>query len=55
MLLKPIIKSYFKETNSLKAEEILSDWNNWKERFKILAPPSEKAKIGLVSNQKLVV
>ncbi len=46
-LLKAILKSHLDLTKSKKAKEILSNWEEWKEKFKMLVPPSEKEKLGL--------
>ncbi len=46
-MLKSLIESHRENTNSFKANKILSDWNNWINRFKIIVPPSEKINVGL--------
>ena len=46
-LLKPLLERHQAETGSSKAAAILADWPSWKGRFKLLVPPSERARIGL--------
>ncbi len=46
-ILKPLIEQYFKHTESRKAIEILENWDQSKEYFKIIIPPSEKNNLGL--------
>ena len=53
-ILKPLIEKYLKSTNSFKAKEILSNWNVWKNKFKILVPPSEKQALGLENLEKIL-
>ena len=52
--LKKLLQAYFKKTESNKAKEILADWTVWKNRFKILIPPSEVVNFGLKNMQKVV-
>ena len=46
-LLKPLIEKHFSQTKSLKAHQILLNWQTYKERFKVLIPPSERSSVGL--------
>ncbi|WP_094560084.1 glutamate synthase large subunit [Synechococcus sp. 8F6] len=50
-LLKPLLEAHLQATGSAKAAAILADWSNWKARFKLLVPPSEKATVGLAERQ----
>ena len=54
LLIKPLLKSHAKETNSIKAKEILSNWCIWKKKFKVLVPPSERAKVGLAEKERVI-
>ncbi len=51
-LLKQLIDEHFLHTKSLKAREIIDNWNKYKRLFKVLVPPSEKIKLGLLNPQK---
>ncbi len=46
-ILKQLLEAHFENTKSTKAKEILSNWIHWKQKFKLLVPPSEKAKVGI--------
>ncbi len=48
-ILKPLIVAHLDQTKSKRAETILSNWDKWKKKFKILVPPGEKIKLGLES------
>ena len=50
-MLKPLLEAHVLATGSTKAATILADWSSWKERFKVLVPPSEKANVGLAERQ----
>ncbi|MFN7900681.1 MAG: glutamate synthase large subunit [Synechococcaceae cyanobacterium] len=50
-LLKPLLEAHLEATGSSKAARILADWSQWKLRFKVLVPPSEKATVGLAERQ----
>mgnify|MGYP001361480608 FL=1 len=50
-LLKPLLEAYVAETGSTKASAILADWNSWKDRFKLLVPPSERGNVGLAEKE----
>ncbi|UPM49059.1 glutamate synthase large subunit [Synechococcus sp. A10-1-5-1] len=50
-MLKPLLEAHVAATGSTKAATILADWSGWKERFKVLVPPSEKANVGLAERQ----
>ncbi len=50
-LLKPLIQSYFNQTKSHKANLILSNWKDWKNKFKVVIPPSEENRLGLQRNK----
>ena len=52
-MLKSLIEAHFLHTESAKAKEILSDWTQWKAKFKMLVPPSEKEKFGINSIEKV--
>ena len=54
-LLKPLLLSHQQTTGSAKAAAILADWDNWKSRFRVLVPPSEKATVGLAERQAVAV
>ncbi len=49
-IIKPLIELHFQQTGSKKAEAIISDWFTWRQRFKILIPPSERVKLGIESS-----
>ena len=53
-LLKPLLEIHLEGTGSLKAARILADWSQWKPRFKVLVPPSEKTTAGLAERQAVV-
>ncbi|WP_320676117.1 glutamate synthase large subunit [Prochlorococcus sp. MIT 1300] len=55
LLIKPLLESHAKETDSNKAKEILLDWELWSKKFKVLVPPSERAKVGLAEKEKVAV
>ena len=46
-ILIPPIQSHFEKTKSQKAKKILSNWKEWKKKFRILVPPSEKVRLGI--------
>ncbi len=50
-LLKPLLTAHLEATGSGQAARILADWSQWKPRFKVLVPPSEKATAGLAERQ----
>ena len=52
-MLKSLIEAHFLHTESAKAKEILSDWTQWKAKFKMLVPPSEKEKFGIKSIEEV--
>ncbi len=52
-ILKPLLESYLTHTNSPTATKILSDWDNMKKHFKVIVPPSEKERVGLLPGKKL--
>ncbi len=54
-ILKPIIEEHLAQTKSIKAKEILSDWNHWKKKFKVLVPPSEKEKVGIKEIESVAI
>ncbi len=54
-LLKPLIEEHVQQTNSIKGRKILNDWENLKCQFKVLVPPSEKAKVGLLEIEEVSV
>jgi glutamate synthase (ferredoxin) len=54
-LLKPLLEAHLEATGSSKAAAILADWSNWKTRFKLLVPPSEKANVGLAEREVVSV
>ena len=47
-LLKSMLESHVQATGSEKATQLLENWNNAKQQFKLLIPPSERAAMGLV-------
>jgi len=54
-LLKPLLEAHLAHTGSARAATILADWTNWKTRFKVVVPPSEKALVGLATLEPLAV
>jgi glutamate synthase (ferredoxin) len=50
-LLKPLLEAHLQATGSAKAATILADWPTWKDQFKLLVPPSEKATVGLAERE----
>ncbi len=52
-LLKPLLECHLEVTGSRKAAEILAHWPQWRSRFKVLVPPSEKANLGLSEREAL--
>ncbi len=54
-LLKSMLETHLTTTKSQKSQIILSDWANWKSRFKVLIPPSEKSKLGLPIIEKVIL
>ncbi len=54
-ILKSLIESHFNHTKSEKAKEMLSSWGKWRNKFKILIPPSEKDKLGVKTIEKLAL
>ncbi|MFN5220362.1 MAG: hypothetical protein ACK5FE_05570, partial [Cyanobacteriota bacterium] len=54
-LLKPLLEAHLEATGSAKAAAILADWTNWKPRFRLLVPPSEKVTMGLAERQQVAV
>ncbi len=54
-LLKPLLESHLLHTKSSKANQILSNWSQAKNQFKVLIPPSEKARLGLEEMQKALI
>ena len=42
-----ILSEYYEKTTSLKAFNIINDWDKFKEIFKIVVPPSEEEMLGL--------
>ncbi len=54
-ILKPLIENHFKRTKSLKAKSIISNWDQWKAKFKLIVPPSEKSKVGIQSIKQKVI
>ena len=53
-LLRPLLEAHLEHTGSTRAAQILADWPNWKGRFKVVVPPSEKALVGLEERQAVV-
>ncbi len=53
--LKAMIKTHYSQTKSKKAKDILADWIKWKQKFKVLVPPSEKEELGLKSIENVLV
>tara|TARA_Y100001968_G_scaffold104654_1_gene94597 strand:+ start:6956 stop:11542 length:4587 start_codon:yes stop_codon:yes gene_type:complete len=47
LLLKALLQKHVIQTSSPKTKQILSNWNEWKTKFKVVVPPSEKGKVGL--------
>ena len=54
-ILKPLIESHFKHTKSPKSYLILNNWGTYSRKFKILVPPSEKARAGIEANKECLV
>jgi glutamate synthase (ferredoxin) len=54
-LLKPLLEAHLQATGSGQAARILADWSQWKPRFKVLVPPSEKVNAGLAERQAVAV
>ncbi len=54
-ILKELLESHIAETQSVKAKEILSEWKVFKETFKVLVPPSEKEKLGLLEKERAII
>ncbi len=52
IMLQSLLTSHIKYTNSQKAMLILKDWNVWKNKFKIIVPPSERENLGLFSENQ---
>ncbi|MEX1323475.1 MAG: glutamate synthase large subunit [Synechococcaceae cyanobacterium] len=46
-MLKQLLERHLESTGSIRAAQILADWPTWRQRFKLLVPPSEKAAVGL--------
>tara|TARA_Y100001968_G_scaffold116045_1_gene105401 strand:- start:3303 stop:7892 length:4590 start_codon:yes stop_codon:yes gene_type:complete len=53
-ILKPLLEEHLSRTKSSKARQILSNWMEWKMRFKVIVPPSEKSKVGLEIIEKVL-
>ncbi len=47
-ILKPLIQEHAIQTQSIKAEQIINNWNISKKLFKVLVPPSEQKRVGLI-------
>ena len=43
-----MLESHVQATGSEKATQLLENWSNAKQQFKLLIPPSERAAMGLV-------
>ena len=54
-VLKPLLEAHLEATGSARAAQILADWSNWKGRFRVLVPPSEKAAMGLTEREAVAV
>ncbi|MFO8237204.1 MAG: glutamate synthase-related protein, partial [Prochlorococcaceae cyanobacterium] len=50
-ILKPLLARHLESTGSIRAAQILADWSRWKQRFKLLVPPSETATVGLAERE----
>ncbi|MFM8525814.1 MAG: glutamate synthase large subunit [Cyanobacteriota bacterium] len=50
-LLRPLLEAHHTATGSARAAAILADWSDWKSRFKVLVPPSERVTVGLEQRQ----
>jgi glutamate synthase (ferredoxin) len=50
-MLKPLLERHLESTGSIRAAQILADWSSWKQRFKLLVPPSETATVGLAERE----
>jgi len=46
-ILLEIINDYHSKTQSPKAANIINDWINFKNLFKVIVPPSEQEMLGL--------
>jgi len=53
-LLLPLLEAHVSSTGSRRAETILANWGDWKPRFRVLVPPSEKANLGLQDREQVV-
>ncbi|WP_269621854.1 glutamate synthase large subunit [Prochlorococcus marinus] len=53
-LLKPLIEKHFIHTKSAKCKKILKNWQTFKKQFKVLIPPSEKIRMGLLVDENNV-
>ncbi len=54
-LLKPLLETHLEVTGSRRAAEILANWTQWRARFKVLVPPSERASVGLAEREKVAM
>ena len=52
-IIKSLLESHIQATQSIKAKTIIQHWSNWKTKFKILVPPSEKDKLGMFTKQEV--
>jgi glutamate synthase (ferredoxin) len=50
-MLKPLLERHLACTGSSRAAQILADWPGWRQRFRLLVPPSEKAAVGLEARE----
>tara|TARA_Y100001968_G_scaffold183491_1_gene168078 strand:+ start:15923 stop:20497 length:4575 start_codon:yes stop_codon:yes gene_type:complete len=50
-----LIKEYSIKTSSLKAKKLLSNWQSWKSKFKMIVPPSEKEKLQINEIEKIKI
>ncbi len=50
-MLKPLLERHLESTGSIRAAQILADWHSWRQRFKLLVPPSETATVGLAQRE----
>ncbi len=46
-ILKELLEKHLQNTNSQKTSLIIKNWHHWKNKFKILVPPSEKENLCL--------
>ncbi|MFN5194930.1 MAG: glutamate synthase large subunit [Cyanobacteriota bacterium] len=53
-LLRPLLAAHLEHTGSERAAAILADWPTWKDRFRLLVPPSELVAMGLAERQAVV-